>query len=318
MNKKDTYKDLLRRIEVEAILKEPGWADWTRQGRADPTGLMANTADDVRRMGIRLKEEDKRTTNYYELVTGQKADQSVLDKYAQYADDPALLQAAISKAAVLAPPTGQFQDKINASIQEIMGRPATEDEQGFYGKQMEQGNLDAYGLKEFLKGTTEYQTKYTDTARSKLAGELSAADTEYLAKVQKGLESKYAAMGRPGASAFGSALIGAGKDLATQRTGYLADIGYQAALGGQENLKAAYQNRLSQMYAAQQGVPAAQATSAQRYYSVQDEDRRAAAQERLLRLSQPQQQQQGTFLQNLIPGIVQGGLGLWGSYLGRK
>jgi hypothetical protein len=285
----------------------------TDESMSDPKHSIWAFQEINRQLAV-AKDEDKRIANYYELATGQKADDNTISKYVQYAKDPEMLAAAINKTATLAPATGGFKDTINATVQEKMGRPATEAELGYFGKQMEQGNLDAYGLQDFLQGTSEYQTKYADTARTKLAGELGATDTEFLGKVQKGLDSKYAAMGRPGASAFGSALIGAGKDLATQRTGYLADIGYQSALGGQESLKAAYQNRLTDMYNKQQGVPAAQSTNVQRYYSQQDYDRQAAAQERLARLSQPKQ---GSFLEGVVPGLVQGGLGVLGSYMGR-
>ena len=147
-----------------------------------------------------------------------------------------------------------------------------------------------------------------------MAGELGGVDESYLAKIQKALESKYAAAGRSGASAFGSALIGAGKDLATERTGYLANLGYQGFQQGQGNLQAAYQNRLSQMYSNQQNQAALGSESRNRYYSNQDAARQQAAAERIARLSQPKQ---GNFLQNLVPGVVQGGLSLAGAYLGR-
>src|SRR3990167_5809661 len=234
-----------------------------------------------------LKGEDKQIGNYYKIATGQDATPEIIAKFSQYASDPALLTAAISKESTLAAPTGGFKDAITSTITDKLGRAPTEAELNYFGKQMEQGSLDAYGLQEFLQGTNEYQTKASDVARGKLATELGAVDESYLAKVQKQLESRYA--NRPGASAFGSALIGAGKDIATERTGYLAGLGYQDFQRGQENLTAGYQNRLSQMYGQQQATAGLGAESRNRYYSQQDEAQRQAAQERLARLSQPRQ-----------------------------
>lgn len=301
------------------LMADPTWAKYLAEGRVsmpedkaflDQHFVWAQKSYNDQL--ARVKAQDKTIANYYELATGQKATPDTIAQYVQYADDPALLQAAISKGAATATPTGQFKDAITAAVQEKLGRAPTEAELGFFGKQMEAGAIDAYGLGEFLGGTTEYQTKASDTARTKLAGELGAVDESYLAKVQKQLESKYAA--RPGSSAFGSALIGAGKDLAKERTGYLAGLGYQDFQRGQESLTGAYQNRLSQMYNQNQNMAGLGSESRQRYYSQQDAAQQQAAQERLARLSQPKQ---GNFLQGLVPGLVSGGMSLAGAYLGR-
>lgn len=325
-------------IDLTNIINSDEWKRYFNAGRVQLPEAKAMQSDKHAIWGLnaiqgqlaKVREEDKRIANYYELATGKKADQSVIDQFGQYANDPALLQAAIGRAAATtnfdtSTPAGpdtsaadasrlKLIDSIKSSVQETLGRAPTEAELGYFGKQMEAGNLDAYGLQDFLKGTSEYQTKYADTARTKLAGELGAVDTQYLDKIGSQLESKYASMGRKGSSAFGSALINAGKDLATERTGYLANIGYNAALSGQDSLKAAYNNRLSQMYASQQNLPTAQNQSAQRYYSNQDYYRQAAAQERLAALSQPKQ---GSFLQSLLPGVIQAGASLYGGYLSR-
>lgn len=300
----DMYASLVNSPEFQAYLKA---------GRVTlPSGSNKQIYDSVATQLGTVKAQDKQIGQYYEFATGKKADQSTIDKYVQYANDPALLSAAIGKEATLAPATGQYKDTIKSTVQDKLGRAPTEAELGYFGKQMEAGNLDAYGLQDFLGGTSEYQSKYADTARTKLAGELGAVDTDYLNKVQSALESKYAAAGRSGSSAFGSALIGAGKDLATNRTAYLADIGYNSALAGQDNLKAAYQNRLSQMYANQQGTAAAGSESRQRYYSQMDYDRAAVAQERLRKLSQPRSQ---SFLQSVAPGVIQAGIEVGGNAL---
>lgn len=301
------------------IVNSPEWQNYLSSGRAtnapqDYTKKSAVWAVKYANEELaRLRNEDKSISNYYELATGQKATPEIISKYSQYASDPALLQAAIGKGAAVAPAQGQFRDTIAATVQDKLGRPPTESELGYFGKQMESGNLDPYGLGEFLTGTTEYQTKASDVARTKLASELGAVDDTYLAKTQKALEAKYAAAGRGGSSAFGSSLIQAGKDLATERTGYLAGLGYQDFQQGRGNLTAAYNNRLNQMYNQQQSNAALGAESRQRYYSNQDFQRQQAAQERLARLSN---RGSGNFLQSLAPGLIQGGLTIGGALIG--
>lgn len=298
--------------EYYKLLESPEYKIWEAQGRITPPGL--DTSDQGKHIihGYNalvsqlsaLKAEDRTTSNYYELATGQKATPEVVAKYAQYAYDPALLQAAIGKEATLAPSQGKYKDIIGATINDKLGRQATDAELGYFGKQMEAGNLDAYGLQQFLGGTTEYQTKASDVARGKLATELGGVDDAYMAKTQKALEAKYASQGRSGSSAFGSALIGAGKDLASQRTGYLAGLGYQDFQQGQGNLTAAYNNQLQSMYNQHQANTAYGAESRSRYYSNQDYAKQQAAAERLARLGMPKT---GSFFQNVLPGVIQAG-----------
>jgi hypothetical protein len=209
----------------------------------------------------------------------------------------------MAKSSALATPKGNFNEPIAATIKDKLGRDATAAELEYFGKQMESGNLDAYGLQEFIQGTTEYQTKFADTARTKLAGELGAIDESYLGKVGKQLESKYAQQGRQGSSAFGTSLIRAGKDLATQRGSYLADIGYQSALRGQEGMKADYQKQLQNMYAGQQGLSNLGSESRNRYYSTQDYNRQMSNEERLREINA---NRQPNFLQQLAPGLISG------------
>lgn len=315
----DTVKTAGASDELNKYLADPTYKAYVDAGRITPPVVgpkttLQNIKDSITSQLNEMKAQDKVVSQYYELATGKKADPTTIAQFSQYANDPALLSAAIGKFASTAGAQGTYNDAINSAVQDKLGRPATEAELGYFGKQMEQGNLDAYGLGEFLGGTTEYQTRASDTARGKLATELGAVDDAYMAKVQKSLESKYASAGRSGSSAFGSALIGAGKDIATERTGYLAGLGYQDFQQGQGNLTAAYNNRLNQMYNQQQGSSALGSESRQRYYSNQDFNRQQAAQERLAKLNQPKSS--GSFLQNLVPGLVTGAASIYGSYLG--
>ncbi len=307
-------------LEYQAIVNSPEFQNYVSSGRiniptqAETGGKIEWALKSVKDQLAQVRGEDKRIGQYYELATGQKASPEIIAKYAQYASDPALLTAAIAKGAATMGAIGTYADSINAAIKERMGRDATEAEKQYFGKQMEQGALDLYGLGTFLEGTTEYQNKQSDVARSKLASELGAVDQEYLNKVAKQLEAQYAAQGRRGAGAFGSALIGAGKDIATQRTGYLAGLGYQDFQRGQQNLRSDYEAQLARQYANQQMGATLGQESRQRYYGQQDFARNQAAQERLMRMSQPSS---GSFLQNLVPGIVGAGAQLGAAYLGR-
>lgn len=315
-----TKKDVEALVGIQNIRQSPEWQSYLASGRVewnpawDKGGAVRDIYANIQSQLAQAKAQDKQIGQYYELATGRTATPEIIATYGKYANDPALLQAAISKGAATMGAQGTYADKIDSAIMGKLGRAATNAEKEYFGKQMEAGNLDEYGLGEFIQGTTEYQTKASDTARSKLAGELGGVDDAYLAKIQKQLESKYAQGGRQGASAFGSSLIQAGKDLATERTGYLAGLGYQDFQRGQDALTGAYQNRLSQMYNAQQGQAGLGQESRQRYYSNQDFARQQAAQERLAKLSQPKQ---GNFLQGLVPGVIQGAASLYGAYLGR-
>lgn len=300
-----------------SIINSPEWQRYVSAGRTAnaPANYNAYWANQYAKEELeRLRKEDKNISNYYEIATGQKATPEVIARFEQYASDPAMLQAAISKQATLAPATGKFAETIGKTIQEKLGRPATEAELSYYGKQMEQGAIDPFVLNQFLENTNEYQTRASETARGKLASELGSVDESYLAKVQKALESKYAAAGRPGSSAFGAALIRAGKDLATERAGYLAGLGYQDFQRGQGNLRSDYENRLQQMYGAQQAAAGLGSESRARYYSQQDFARQQAAQERLMRLQQPKS---GSFLQNLVPGLISSGAQVFAAKMGQ-
>lgn len=308
------------RGDVAAILNSPEWQAYQSAGRVAPPPSDSYKKDAIWALKYaqqelaRVKGEDKTISNYYELATGQKATPEVIGKYAQYAGDPALLQAAIGKGAATAAPLGTSNDLIQATIQDKLGRAATDAELNYFGKQIEAGNLDAYGLQNFLQGTNEYQSRYAKQAQEELKTSLGGIDTEYMDKTAKQLQSAYAAQGRTGSSAFGSALIKAGQDLAKGRTEYLAGIGYDQALRGQQNLRGDYQAQLENMYRAQQGISALGQESRQRYYSQQDFNRQQQAEERLRRLSQPKS---GSFLQNLVPGLITGGAQAFSAYLGR-
>jgi len=287
--------------EYYKLISSPEWKTWEAQGRATAPGLDVSDQGKHIIWGYnaakaavdKLKQEDKQIKNYYKLATGNEADDSVIAKYAQYAGDPAQLTMAIGQES--------------ATIKERMGRDATEAEKQYFGKQMEQGGLDLYGLGTFLEGTTEYQTKASDVARGKLATELGDVDQSYLDRVAKQLQAQYSAQGRSGAGAFGSALIGAGKDIATQRTGYLSQLGYGDFQRGQQNLRSDYEAQLARQYQSQQQGAALGQESRARYYGQQDFDRNQAAQERMMRLQQSMQPKSGTFLQNLVPGLISSG-----------
>jgi len=249
-----------------------------------------------------------------EAMTGEAATPEQLAKYQQYADNPALLQAAISREVALRPAKGTFNEDINTTLTSILGREATKSELNYFGKQMEQGNLDTYGLESFIKGTEEYQTGYTQKAREALKSELGASDEMYLGKVNKALEAKYASQGRPGAGAFGSSLIQAGKDLAGERGSYLANIGYQGAQQGLDTLKSQYQSALNNLYNTQGYGQGLAQESRNRYYSTQDYNRNLAGQQQLMALqNQYARANQPTFLQSLVPGLISAGATLGGA-----
>ena len=309
--------------EVEKILSDPNYKQWLDEGRIDPVAHNMGSYKTEYDVLIKaqnqintLKEQDKQLNSFYKLATGQDITPEARAKLVSYAYDPALLQAAVGQYAAKAPATGDYGESINAAIKEKLGRDATEAEKQYFGKQMEQGGVDLYGLNTFLEGTTEYQTKASDTARGKLATELGDVDQSYLDRVSKQLQAQYTAQGRQGAGAFGSALIGAGKDIATQRTGYLSQLGYGDFQRGQQNLRSDYEAQLARQYAGQQQGAALGQESRARYYGQQDFDRQQAAQAQMMRLQQSMQPKQGNMFQQMLPGLIQSAATLGGAYLG--
>lgn len=266
---------------------------------------------------------DKELKATIEAFTGTTATPEQLAKYAQWKDNPALLQAVIGRDIATAPAQGKFTADIQSTVKNLLGRDATPSELNYFGKNMEQGAIDPYGLESFIKGTEEYQTGYTQKAREALKGELATSDQDYLNKVNTALQAKYAAQGRPGAGAFGSSLIQAGKDLASERGSYLANIGYQGAQQGLDTLKSQYQQNLNNMYNTQQGTQGLASESRNRYYSTQDAARQFDYQKQLMGLqnqyAMEQQKyaasQQPSFLEGLVPGLIGAAGGLGGSLI---
>jgi hypothetical protein len=260
-----------------------------------------------------LKKQDDTISREYKLVTNKDISREQLLDLSKVTD-PALRAAIIQKQAATATPVGNYATSIDQAIQAKLGRAATDAEKQYFGKAMESGQLDPYTLNTFIENTNEYQMKASDVARGKLASELQGVDTQYLGEVEKALQRQYAAQGRQGSSAFGSAMIKAGQDLAKGRTDYLAGLGYQDFQRGQSNLRADYENALRNQYAAQQQSAALGQESRNRYYAQQDFNRQLNAQMRLAEMSKPKQ---GSFLESLIPGLVQTGGNLAAAYITR-
>lgn len=309
--------------EYNRILNDPEYKRLVAEGKINPMAafiegsgkkavwnnqITAGALDAIKK--AQKKESD--ISVLWETMSGNAPDKATIDKYFKYADDPAMLQTIMQKQAATTPAIGKYNDVVNSTIQDKLGRAATQAELGFFGKQMEQGAVDPYTLQQFIENTNEYQTKASETARGKLATELAGYDKPYMEQVGKQLEAKYSAQGRPGAGAFGSALIKAGQELARGRGEYLSGLGYQDFLRGQGNLRSDYENRLSQMYGQQQQAAQLAQESRNRYYSTQDFERQLAAQERLARLNQPKSQ---SFLQSMAPGLLQAGLTVAGTAL---
>lgn len=253
------------------------------QGRVDTLNAK-NAADKIE------KDRQGQFMSTLTAVLGEPPTADDITKYSPYIDNLAALQVIVGKDVALRPAKGTYSKDINEQLMSTLGREATPSELNYFGKQMEQGNLDTYGLQSFIKGTEEFQTNYTKKAREELKTELGATDQEYLNKVDKSLQAKYAGMGRSGAGAFGSAMITAGKDLASERGSYLANIGYQGAQQGMDTLKSQYQQNLNQMYNSQQQSQGLGSESRNRYYSTQDLNKQLAAQTQMAQLGYATQQ----------------------------
>ncbi len=300
------YKRLVNEGKIEPL---PGWIEGGDKKAVWNYNNIGATADRVK--AAQKKESD--ISVLWETFSGTAPDTETINKYYKYADDPAMLQVIMQKQAAQAPSAGKYNSAINEAVQSKIGRAATQAELQYFGKQMESGNLDPYTLNTFIENTPEYQTKASTAARGKLTEELKGVDTSYMGDVEKALQRQYSAQRRSGSSAFGSALIKSGQDLAKGRTEYLAGLGYQDFLRGQGALRSDYENALQRQYAGQQQNAALGQESRQRYYAQQDWNRQIAEQERLRRASEPKQ---GSFMQALLPGLITGAGAVIGGSMG--
>lgn len=131
------------------------------------------------------------------------------------------------------------KEQANTLLKSVYGQDY-EDTEGlsdFVAERIAEGES-AYELSQFLKTTTDYQTKKAEAesvkaseeatgARSALNEELLKTQQQVFERAQPSIISSYMKAGRLGSSGLNAALANAQKDLESERQSYLGNIAYQ-------------------------------------------------------------------------------------------
>lgn len=118
----------------------------------------------------------------------------------------------------------EFSNQVNDYFKNMLGRDATADEKTHFGSLMATGNLDAYGLNQFLQGSSEYQSQQDKKFRSELGNELQQTDLNFFNRAKQGVISQFMQNGTYGSSALDSALTDLMGQIADKRSQYMADL----------------------------------------------------------------------------------------------
>ena len=170
-----------------------------------------------------------------------------------------------------------------------LGRDPSEQEKKHFARLMAENDADEYELGEALKMLPEYQEKADLSAREKLRGELSTADTDFFQKsVLPSIQSRFAQQGRSvEGSSFAAAAANAAKDISGERERYLAGLGREDYALRRQQAIHSYLGNLSQQQADQAYTRARGDQLSdmyrQRAYDLNDYDRQARVYEEYLR-----------------------------------
>lgn len=158
-------------------------------------------------------------TTYGNAIIG-----SIRDRLAQNPNDPMNQGRA-----------GQYGGQIRQVFKSMLGRDATPEEVNHFGSLMSTGNVNAYQLQDFLRGTPEYQTQEDTKFRGGLTKELENADISFFDRAKQGLQAQYMRQGTNMSSAMDSALTDLMGQIAEKRSQYLAGLSSQQ-YGGNKDL----------------------------------------------------------------------------------
>lgn len=159
----------------------------------------------------------------------------------------------------------RFSESINQQFQSMLGRGATQDEINHFGSLMATGNVDAYQLQDFLRGTTEYQQGQDKQFRSGLSKELEDSDVRYFDRAKQGVLSQFMQNGTMGSSALDSALADLMGQIAEKRQGFLSQVSSQQ-YGANKDLAIGNYNNARNDYFGEQAYKRGQASKQQDYY----------------------------------------------------
>lgn len=174
-----------------------------------------------------------------QFQSGPQLGNAWLAKYAeQQKNDPRNLAAG----------AGKYSDQVNQVFQSQLGRAATPDEITHFGSYLGSGNLDAYGLQQFLAGTPEYQGQQDTKFRGELGTQLQNSDVNYFDRAKQGLMSQFAQNGQTfgNSTALDSALVDLMGQIQQKRSDYMAGLSSQQYGGNKQLALSNYGNTMDQ------------------------------------------------------------------------
>jgi len=131
----------------------------------------------------------------------------------------------------------EFYGQIDKMFQGTLGRDATDAERKHFGSLLASGQVDEYGVGQFLQALPENVKKQDTEFRNQLSGELQKQDAQYYnEQIMPGIQSAFAQQGRdPRSSGFANSLALAAQGQNRQREGFLSNLSAQQ-YGGSQNL----------------------------------------------------------------------------------
>lgn len=159
----------------------------------------------------------------------------------------------------------QHYDAINQMYQSTLGRDATDAEKKHFGSLLASGQVDQYGVGQFLQALPETVRKQDEAFRNQLSGTLQKQDAQYFnEQIMPSIQSQFAQQGRDvRSSGFANSLAQAATQQNRQREGFLSNLS-ASQYGNQQGLA---QNAYNQTYGAYTGL---QDYSRQRAAQLQD------------------------------------------------
>lgn len=134
---------------------------------------------------------------------------------------------------------------------QVLGRQARPEELDYLSRFIDQGELSALEVGQFLQSLPEFQQTRLDQDTKRYSDLLAGSDRQILDQAGAAINSRFASLGRPVSSAQGGALAQVGQNLAMQRQSALANFYGQGLQRNSMNQFGMGQESLGRAYALQ-------------------------------------------------------------------
>lgn len=142
--------------------------------------------------------------------------------------------------------SAQYTDQVSRVFQSMVGRAPSEDEISHFGGLMASGEVDAYTLQDFLRGTPEYQGQQDTKFRGQLSDELVNSDVKYFDRAKQSVLGQFMRNGTGQSSALDSALTDLMGQIAEKRQNYLSNLSANQYQGNKDLALGNYNNAMDQ------------------------------------------------------------------------